>query len=264
MNFSGSADMMVVGVNAINYKKGMIFSLVATYSKSLSQCFTYIDQVILDDSFFQRGISKDQQEEEATKRRAAFMENGLKAALENYEKHNGGNRPRTIIVYRDGIGGPSMVDKCYNFEVPHIKGALDDCYGGSGPKLMYCFVDQKINQRFFFKNGGEHFINAGAGTCVDTQIVESTQADKYDFFLVPHNATVATAIPVHFSVKYTDSDLTKEAFQTLTYHLCYNYFNFGGGIKVPNVVKYAEKAANYCSEIRGKPSDRLSSFLHYL
>lgn len=86
----------------------------------------------------------------------------------------------------------------------------------------------------------------------------------YDFVLVPHKATVATALPVNFAVKFNNSNFTKNDFETLTYHLCYNYFNFGGGIKVPNVVKYAEKAANYSVDIKGKPNERLSSSLHYL
>jgi hypothetical protein len=107
-------------------------------------------------------------------------------------------------------------------------------------------------------------INAGAGTVVDTDIVYSVDSSSYDFYMIPHNATVATAMPVHFAVKYTDSDMDKKAFETLTYHMSYNYFNFGGGIKVPNVVKYAEKAANYGVDIRGKPNDRLAGNLHYL
>jgi len=47
INFSNSQDTMVVGVNAINYGKGMLFALVATYSASLSQCFTFIDKIEL-------------------------------------------------------------------------------------------------------------------------------------------------------------------------------------------------------------------------
>lgn len=82
--------------------------------------------------------------------------------------------------------------------------------------------------------------------------------------MVPHSATVATAMPVHFSVKHNETNIDKEAFETLTYHLCYNYFNFGGGIKVPNVVKYAEKAANYSADIRGKMNESLAAHLHYL
>jgi hypothetical protein len=43
INFSNTQDTMVIGINAVNHGKGMLFALVATYSASLSQCFTYID-----------------------------------------------------------------------------------------------------------------------------------------------------------------------------------------------------------------------------
>ena len=124
-------------------------------------------------------------------------------------------------------------------------------------------MNQKLNQRFFVKSNGA-FINAGAGTVIDSQLVKTQGENEYDFYMVPHSATVATAMPVQFSVKYNDSAFDKEAFETLTYHLCYNYFNFGGGIKVPNVVKYAEKAANYASDIKGKPNGGMAGNLHYL
>ena len=156
-----------------------------------------------------------------------------------------------------------MTDKCFKEEVPTIQASLDEFTGNMDTKLIYCFVNQKLNQRFFAKNNGNQ-INAGAGTVIDSQLVKTQGENEYEFYMVPHNATVATAMPVHFSVKYNDSNIDKEAFETLTYHLCYNYFNFGGGIKVPNVVKYAEKAANYSADIKGRPNKAMAGNLHYL
>jgi hypothetical protein len=196
--------------------------------------------------------------------RAQFMKEGLTQAMEKFKHHNKGNVPKQIIIYRDGVGGPSMMSKCEKHEVPLIIEAIND-YSNNHTKVIYCFVDQKVNQRFFYKNNGD-FINAGPGTVIDSEIVKNGNGNtsQYDFHMVPHKATVATAMPVTFSVKYTDSDMQKNAFETLTYHLCYNYFNFGGGIKVPNVVKYAEKAANYSVDIKGKPNANMSDLLHYL
>jgi len=51
INFPGTDGTMVVGVNAVNLGKGMIFSMVATYSDSLSQCYSYIDKVILPNEY---------------------------------------------------------------------------------------------------------------------------------------------------------------------------------------------------------------------
>ena len=191
------------------------------------------------------------------------MVEGIQSAIKAYAEINH-RCPRQIIIYRDGMGGTSMVDKCERIEVPTVLEAIRN-YSGSmkDANVTYCFVNQKLNQRLFVKNNG-NYINAGAGTVVDTQIVKTQEESRFDFYLVPHSATVATALPVHFDVKYNDCQFDKQAFETLTYHLCYNYFNFAGGIKVPNVVKYAEKLANYSVDVRGIPNGKLNKNLHFL
>ena len=82
--------------------------------------------------------------------------------------------------------------------------------------------------------------------------------------MVPHKATVATALPVHYNVVYNSTGFGKRDIETMTYHLCYNYFNFAGSIKVPSAVMYAQKVANYAHEISKIPNDSLSLNLHYL
>ena len=82
--------------------------------------------------------------------------------------------------------------------------------------------------------------------------------------MIPHNATVATALPVHFKVVANTTSHNKDMIETLTYHFCYQYFNFGGGIKVPASTMYAHKIANYAHEHRVTPSERLSLNLHFL
>ena len=83
--------------------------------------------------------------------------------------------------------------------------------------------------------------------------------------MIPHSATVATAQPVFFRVAYNTSQLTKIQFQTATYHLCYNYYNFGGPIKVPMVCMYAHKFCNYVQDNHIKESNvKLAENLHFL
>jgi hypothetical protein len=38
----------------------------------------------------------------------------MKLALQNYLKQNKGRLPETVVVYRDGVGGPSMMNKVLN------------------------------------------------------------------------------------------------------------------------------------------------------
>jgi aubergine-like protein len=115
----------------------------------------------------------------------------------------------------------------------------------------------------FAKDNGNK-INPGPGTCLDSVLVQN-QGDKlFDFFLIPHKATVATAQPVHYDIVYNSSLLNKDQIEHVTYHLCYNYYNFGGPIKVPSACMYALKMANYAHENNVVPNEKLSSYLHFL
>ena len=86
----------------------------------------------------------------------------------------------------------------------------------------------------------------------------------FDFFLIPHKATVATAQPVLFKSFYNTTGLTKDQIETSTYHLCYNYYNFTGPIKVPMVCMYAHKIAEYAQENKCTPNVNMSHTLHFL
>jgi hypothetical protein len=60
----------------------------------------------------------------------------------------------------------------------------------------------------------------------------------------------ATAKPVLFKVvENTLQGVSKLNIETSTYHLCFNYYNFAGPIKVPLVCMYARKLCQYMTEI---------------
>lgn len=82
--------------------------------------------------------------------------------------------------------------------------------------------------------------------------------------MVAHRATIATALPVHYFVVKNTTTMNQNDVETFTYHLCYNYFNFMGSIKVPAAVMYAHKVANYANDLKQLPSEALSANLHYL
>ncbi|MFM7857424.1 MAG: Piwi domain-containing protein, partial [Flammeovirgaceae bacterium] len=102
---------------------------------------------------------------------------------------------------------------------------LESLTQGYKPKIVYCLVDRNVQHRLFSKENA-HYINPGSGTLVDEALVEIVGDRLYDFFLIPHSATVATAQPVFFRVAYNTSAMTKKDFEHTTYHLCYNYYNF--------------------------------------
>jgi len=108
-------------------------------------------------------------------------------------------------------------------------------------------------------------INPGPGTMVDTGIVESDGGNlkdinkTMDFFMVSNdNPKTATALPVHYHIVHNTTGMNKRDIQEFIYHQCYSYFGFGGPIKVPAAVKYAEKLANYA--FNTKSSNRKEDF----
>lgn len=132
------------------------------------------------------------------------------------------------------------------------------------PKIIYCFVNKRITHRLFERDNGRGYVNPGPGTVLDSGLVEH-QGDKlFDFFLIPHSATIATALPVHYKIVFNTSTMNKEQIETATFHQCYNYFNFGGSIKVPSACMYASKIANYAHENNVQPNKMLELNLHYL
>ena len=58
------------------------------------------------------------------------------------------------------------------------------------------------SHRLFAKGQGNEVLNPGPGTVVDTALVVNQGDTNFDFFMIPHNATVATAQPVHYIVSY--------------------------------------------------------------
>ena len=128
-------------------------------------------------------------------------------------------------------------------------------------------MNKEINTRFFEKqSAGTTVLNPPAGTVVDSNLVELVEkgAEQFDFYMIPHTASIATARPVHYIVAKNDCKLSKQAVEEFTYAMCYNYFNFGGSIKVPASVMYAHKVANYCYNLGIDPNEQLKNNLHYL
>jgi aubergine-like protein len=124
-----------------------------------------------------------------------------------------------------------------------------------------------------------HVINPGPGTLVDTGIVENDGGHEseinrnFDFFMIANdNPKTATALPVHYKVVMNTSGMNRKEIEQFTYQQCYSYFGFGGPIKVPAAVKYAEKLAQYAFDTKSStrkedfraPNQKLSYKLHFL
>ncbi len=138
---------------------------------------------------------------------------------------------------------------------------------------MYTLVEKKINSRFCERTA-DNYENPAPGTVVDSGLIEYVPStSQFDFYMIAHKATIATALPVHYFVAENSTQMGKDEIQTFTYHLCHNFFNFMGTTKVPAAVMYAEKIARYTHEylyskkieaVQVPPNERLSLNLHYI
>lgn len=88
-----------------------------------------------------------------------------------YHKANG-NLPEQVVIYRDGMGGPTLTQMVQKEEVKAISEVLENTTPGYKPRIIYCLVDRNIQHRLFYKPNGD-CLNPGPGTVVDTALVEN-------------------------------------------------------------------------------------------
>ena len=140
-------------------------------------------------------------------------------------------------------------------ELQQLKKIIAEEYEGQSPHITLIFVNKRVRQRFFEKQG-KVIKNPPAGTYVDQGFVEQSEVidGKFDFFLAPHNVTQGAVKPTHFYVAENSSLISKDAILNFTYALCYNYYNWPDAIKIPAPCMLADKIAIYRSEIGNIPS----------
>ena len=156
------------------------------------------------------------------------------------------------------------MEKCYSYEVSTIIKTLNQLIPNYHPRILYTLIDKLSGHRLFMKSNGDVW-NPQQGTLVDASVVENQGDRIFDYYLVPHRATVATAQPVHFKVAYNTFDIDKREIESFTYHLCYGYFNWVGSIKVPAACMYAKKLADFSIDNDiDEINPVLSDHIHYI
>ena len=131
-------------------------------------------------------------------------------------------------------------------------GISDSC------KLMYLNCSKRVNTRLFAgsETAGK-YSNASPGTVIDTDI---TEKDSYEFYLVSVAAKQGMSTPTRYAVIYDDIRASPDKIESLTYKLCWTYYNVGGAIKEPSVIRYAHRLAALVGERGGK--DQLPPVVH--
>ncbi|XP_045391065.1 piwi-like protein 3 [Lemur catta] len=183
----------------------------------------------------------------------------LRAALEVWCQ-NESCVPRSVIVYRDGVGD-GQLQALLDHEIPQMLACLKNIPSRENVALTFIVVKKRINTRFFAVSG-RSLQNPNPGTVID---VELTRKEWYDFFIVSQSVREGTVTPTHYNVIYDTVCLRPNTVQRLTYQLCHMYYNWAGIIRVPAPCHYAHKLAYLVGQsIHEQPDSSLSTLLYYL
>mmetsp|Transcript_85449 Transcript_85449/g.117882 ORF Transcript_85449/g.117882 Transcript_85449/m.117882 type:complete len:103 (+) Transcript_85449:739-1047(+) len=102
-----------------------------------------------------------------------------------------------------------MIHKVMQYESSKIIAELGDYFNGYNPKIIFCMIDKMVDTRFFHEED-RAIKNPGSGTVIDKSLVKVNGGDQmFDFYMVPHKATIATARPVYYNVCLNTSKVSK-------------------------------------------------------
>ena len=60
--------------------------------------------------------------------------------------------PAKIVIYRDGVGGPSYHEKVIRHEIKDVIAKVESHSLNWKPQVIYNFIDEETNTRFVQKN----------------------------------------------------------------------------------------------------------------
>ena len=206
-------DVMVVGVDSSHFNKKTGVAMVST----------------IDDSFANFYNKERVFTEEKKEIYQYCVSSFLEEAIPEYVKKSN-KMPKNIIIYRQGIS-----DNLINVLKDEIFQIEEVC---KKHKILfyYILVNTKTTFKFFEKSGDRYF-NPGAGLLVIDGV---TSPDKFEFFIQPQQVTGGSATPTRFHVAYGNMNFP-EIIPKFTYDLCHIYSNWQGTVRIPNVIKAAEK-----------------------
>ena len=206
--------LMIIGVDSSHIKgKRTGVAMVATINPSFTNFYN------------KEEIIKEEKKERLTFSISSFIKEAI-AKYQNVQKC----LPGGIIIYRQGV---SLQQKEFlSGEVQNIQKVCDEY------KILYEYilVNTKTTYKFFEKKQN-NYINPEGGLLVINGV---TNRNLYEFYIQPQQVTGGSATPSCFTVAYGNMNFP-EIIPKLTFDLCHLYSNWQGTVRVPNVLKAAEK-----------------------
>ena len=208
-------NLMVIGVDSSHIKgKRTGVAMVASINDTFTDFYNKVD--IIEEK------NKDQLQ--------YCVSSFIREAVVQYNKTHKNNNPNGIIIYRQGV---SLQQK--EFLKTEIKEITLECQKLS-IKFYYILVNTKTTFKFFEK-AGKQFSNPGPGLLIIDGV---TNRNFFEFYIQPQEVTQGSATPTCFHVAYGDLKM-ENLIPKFTYDLCHIYSNWQGTVRIPNVIKAAEK-----------------------
>ena len=79
--------------------------------------------------------------------------------------------------------------------------------------------------------------------------------DTYEFYLVSVAAMLGKTSQTRYTMVYDSIGDSPHLIESLTYKLCFTYYNVNGAIKEPSVTRYAHRLAALLGERGGRGHD---------
>ena len=221
--------MMVIGVDSSKHKDknnyGTGIAMVATINDSLNNFYSESKIVKVNDM-------KDQFH--------LCISNFIENALNVYQKNNNGKKPDWIIIYRQGVS-KQQKEKLK----PEIREIDDTCSSKNIP-YYYIFVNTKSTFKFFEKNKNGKYSNPQSGLLVLEGVINR---NNFEFYIQPQYVNQGSATPTCFHVAYGNLNFP-ELVPKFTFDLCHLYSNWQGSVRIPHVMKCAEKLSKMTAKYK--------------
>ena len=209
-----------------NNRKKTGVAMVATKDKNFSKFYSK-EEIINCDFHYS-----------STTRRniATFIEE----AVEEYKKENK-EHPKNIIIYRQGIAHNQL----NKIELEVLK--IQEICKKLNIQYYYVLVNTRTTIKFFEHNimnpkgaKSQKYKNPDQGLIILDQI---TNLKRFEFFIQPQLVNIGSATPTYFHVAYGDMKFP-ELLIKLTYWTTYIYPNWQNAVRIPHVLKMAEKLSS--------------------
>jgi hypothetical protein len=165
-------------------------------------------------------------------------------AINEYKKINS-HEPGIVIIYRHGYNMESK--KNLEKEIKEIEKKNE------GIKIYYIIVKTKSLIKFFTLNSENKKVIYESPEKGFIIINGVTHKNNFEFYIQSSNLNEVDSSPTYYHVFYGNLDFC-EYIPLITFNLCHIYSNVFGSVKIPNVLKNAEKLLKILSNI-DKPSN---------